>query len=69
MIRWTFKGTVEASEMGWRPGHWPQEVTVTLPAGNKVKLTRTSSHTQEGETMSVTYTEEGFGHELVVYND
>jgi hypothetical protein len=62
------QGGVEASELGFPPGKWPNEFTYE---GARYTRTQRISYSREGEIEDVTYIRVGPGHprQFVVYND
>lgn len=57
----------EASELGWRPGQWPERTFIHL-GGRSLLVTKERDEVREGELLYVLYSA-GTALEVEVFND
>ena len=69
MINWVNTGLVEASDMGFPPGVFPEYVPFTCADGSVRDFTRTGVKRNDGEVEEVTYRHRDTGLSVVVFND
>lgn len=68
LTNWTHSTQVEASELGWPPGHWPAGVAVMIPGAGAIELRKAQTTYVNGEIAAQLYNCKE-GHSILVTND